>query len=130
MYLLRFSLKYPLFINPLLTFYLHLLLLLLNFTCSYLAIGLIKLLSLTSLSLAQKVGRGLGWLLLQRRTRAREVARLNLSLCYPHLSEAEREDLLAETLAEKQKPEDILSKADLETLHSIYGTSGQMRKWT
>jgi len=66
----------------------------------YLAIGLIKLLSLTSLSLAQKVGRGLGWLLLKRRTRAREVARLNLSLCYPQLSEAEREDLLAETLAE------------------------------
>lgn len=66
----------------------------------YLMIGLVKLLGLIPLAKAQALGRGMGWLLHSRRTRAREVARVNLDLCYPHLAEQERKALLRETLNE------------------------------
>lgn len=69
----------------------------------YLAIGLIKLFGKIPFSTAQKLGAGIGWLGLQRRSRTREVARVNLSLVYPDASEQEREALLAETLAENGK---------------------------
>ena len=61
-------------------------------------IGFIRLMSLLPLSLAQSVGRGVGALLWWRRTRAREVARVNLGLVYPHQTASEREALLKETL--------------------------------
>lgn len=69
----------------------------------YLAIGLIKLLGKISLASAQKLGRHIGRYLMSRRTRSREVARVNLSLVYPHTSEAEREQLLATSLIESGK---------------------------
>lgn len=61
-------------------------------------IGLVRLLGLVPLSLAQACGRALGRLLYARRTRAREVARVNLQLVYPHLEKNEREQLLRQTL--------------------------------
>lgn len=61
-------------------------------------IVLVRLLGLLSLGMAQRIGRILGWSLWIRRTRAREVARVNLALTYPHLSEQERNQMLRNTL--------------------------------
>ncbi len=69
----------------------------------YLMIGLVKLLGLVPLSVAQKVGTGIGTMLWKRRTRSREVARLNLSLCYPGMEASERENFVRETLKENGK---------------------------
>lgn len=69
----------------------------------YLAIGLIKLLGKVSLSRAQNLGARIGKLLLARRTRSREVARANLQLAYPQLSDDERQQLLHDTLIENGK---------------------------
>ncbi|WP_430460733.1 lysophospholipid acyltransferase family protein [Thalassolituus sp. LLYu03] len=71
-----------------------------NSLFGYLMIGLVKLLGLIPLAQAQAVGRAIGWALRVRRTRSREVARVNLALCYPDMAPAEREALLADTLAE------------------------------
>ncbi|MDF1763140.1 MAG: lysophospholipid acyltransferase family protein [Oleibacter sp.] len=64
----------------------------------YVVIGMVRLMSLASLAGAQRLGRFMGWLLWLRRTRSREVARINLSLCYPELSREERNDMVKETL--------------------------------
>ena len=64
----------------------------------YLMIGAVKLMGLVSFSRAQKVGRYLGKRLASKRTRSREVARVNLNLCYPDKSEDFREALLYDTL--------------------------------
>ena len=64
----------------------------------YLMILVIHLMSYVSLSAAQRVGRGIGWLMWIRRTRGREVARVNLSLCYPDQTDAERSDMIHDTL--------------------------------
>ncbi|WP_300427916.1 lysophospholipid acyltransferase family protein [uncultured Thalassolituus sp.] len=64
----------------------------------YLMIGLIKTLGYISLADAQRLGRIVGRLMWMRRTRSREVARVNLDLCYPQLSDAERTQLLRDTL--------------------------------
>ena len=69
----------------------------------YLAIGLIKLLGKISLVSAQKLGQRIGGYLMSRRSRSREVARVNLSLVYPQKSEAEREALLRDSLVESGK---------------------------
>ena len=61
-------------------------------------IGLIRLMSLLPLSLAQGFGRLLGRMLWIHRTRAREVARVNLSMVYPDMPEQERDALLKSTL--------------------------------
>lgn len=63
-------------------------------------IGLVKLLSFVPLSVAQAMGRAVGLMLYRRRTRTREVARVNLSMTYPELTPAERETLLRDTLLE------------------------------
>ncbi|MDP2607743.1 MULTISPECIES: lysophospholipid acyltransferase family protein [unclassified Oceanobacter] len=61
-------------------------------------IGLVRLLGLLPLGLTQRIGRGLGWLLWLRRTRSREVARVNLALTAPDMDTAERDQLLKKTL--------------------------------
>lgn len=66
----------------------------------YAMIGLVKLLGYVPLSVAQAMGRAVGLVLYRRRTRTREVARVNLSLTYPELTPAERETLLRDTLLE------------------------------
>lgn len=66
----------------------------------YLMIALIRSLGLVPLWLAQRLGRVAGRLLWWRRTRSREVARVNLGLVYPQLPEAERNRLLKQTLLE------------------------------
>ena len=69
-----------------------------NTVIGYLMIGLTRLMGLIPLRWSQRIGRLIGRLLWLRRTRSREVARLNLKLCYPDLSEEERDKLLYETL--------------------------------
>lgn len=61
-------------------------------------IAIIRLLGMIPLAQAQGIGRLLGRWLYARRTRAREVARVNLAAVYPHQSAAEREQLLRATL--------------------------------
>ena len=74
-----------------------------NAIIGYLMIGLIKTLGLIPLGAAQKVGTLIGRVLASYRTRSREVARVNLSLCYPHMAAAERDALMHETLIENGK---------------------------
>nr|WP_281423891.1 lysophospholipid acyltransferase family protein [Oceanobacter mangrovi] len=61
-------------------------------------IFLIRLLGLLPLQAAQAIGKLVGRRLYASRTRAREVARVNLAMTYPQLSESERENMLRETL--------------------------------
>lgn len=61
-------------------------------------IGVVRLMGLASLATAQAVGRRLGALLWLRRTRSREVARTNLSLCYPDKTAAEINAMVHDTL--------------------------------
>jgi len=69
----------------------------------YLAIGIIKLLGLISLSRAQKLGAFIGNRLMKKRTRMREVARVNLGLVYPEMTKGQREELLRNTMIETGK---------------------------
>lgn len=64
----------------------------------YLAVGIIKIMGLLSFPAAQRLGRLIGWSLWVRKTRSREVAKLNLAMCYPDMSEQERLAMVKETL--------------------------------
>ncbi|MEC8443443.1 MAG: lauroyl acyltransferase, partial [Pseudomonadota bacterium] len=64
----------------------------------YVLIGVIKLLSRVSLARAQATGQWLGRRMMKKRTRAREVARVNIGLCYPELSAAEQNSLVEQSL--------------------------------
>jgi len=47
---------------------------------------------------SQRLGAGLGWLMYQLPSRSREVARINLSKCFPERSKAELDQLLRQSL--------------------------------
>ena len=64
----------------------------------YLMIAMIRFMGLLPLGVAQSLGRLLGESLWRRRTRSREVARVNLRLTHPHLTEAQQADMLHSTL--------------------------------
>lgn len=66
----------------------------------FIAIALIKVLALLNLSSAQSIGRFIGRQMYRRRTRSREVARVNLAQTYPQLEDSKREELLKGTLCE------------------------------
>ena len=74
-----------------------------NAILGYLTIGLIRLLGLVPLGAAHKVGQFIGFMLRIRRTRSREVAKVNLALCYPQKTGEEQAQLVRETLAENGK---------------------------
>ncbi|MBV2234913.1 MAG: lipid A biosynthesis acyltransferase [Sterolibacterium sp.] len=59
-----------------------------------LALGLMWLLHFLPLSVQAALGRGLGWLLHTLAGKRRRIAQTNLRLCFPHLSEAERNALV------------------------------------
>ena len=61
-------------------------------------IGLIKVMGLIPLKWSQRIGRLIGHILYRRRTCSREVARVNLQMCYPDMAEVELERLLQQTL--------------------------------
>lgn len=69
----------------------------------YLAIGLLKLLGLVPFTWAQRFGNWIGKQAMKRPTRLREVAKVNIALTYPHLSAAEQDQLVRESLQETGK---------------------------
>lgn len=64
----------------------------------YLGIGVVKLMGLLTLSGAQRLGRFIGWMLWKLPTRTREVAKVNVALCFPEMQESERNRLVRDTL--------------------------------
>lgn len=61
-------------------------------------VGFLRLFSLLPFAVAQRFGAGIGWLMWKLPNRSRDVARINLSHCFPELSVQEREQLTGETL--------------------------------
>jgi KDO2-lipid IV(A) lauroyltransferase len=65
--------------------------------------ALLRLLSLLPMALAHALGVLIGWLFYRFPNRERRNARINLALCLPELSDAERERLLRRSLIENAK---------------------------
>ena len=63
-----------------------------------LVVGFLRLFALLSWRAVQGSGRFIGWLMWKLPNRSREVARINLSRCFPELEAAERERLLGQSL--------------------------------
>lgn len=61
---------------------------------------LIRFLGLLPLWLLHGLGHSIGWLLYRIPNRERHTARVNLALCFPQLSESEREKMLSRVLRE------------------------------
>lgn len=71
-----------------------------NTILGYFAVGLIKIMGLLSLSGAQRLGRFIGWTLWIRKTRSREVARINVAKCFPEKPAEEQEAFVRAALIE------------------------------
>ncbi|MCH2338528.1 lysophospholipid acyltransferase [Pseudomonas sp. NPDC047963] len=63
-----------------------------------LVVGFLRLFALLPWRAVQGSGRFIGWLMWKLPNRSREVARINLSNCFPELQAAERERLLGQSL--------------------------------
>ncbi|MCQ4281391.1 lysophospholipid acyltransferase [Pseudomonas stutzeri] len=63
-----------------------------------LVVGFLRLFALLPWRAVQGSGRFIGWLMWKLPNRSREVARINLSKCFPELEAAERERLLGQSL--------------------------------
>lgn len=61
-------------------------------------IGLLKLIGLMPLRAARAFGKLIGFILLSKRNRSPEVARVNLGIAYPHLSDSERDAMVRRTV--------------------------------
>ncbi|MCG8613105.1 MAG: lysophospholipid acyltransferase family protein [Pseudomonadales bacterium] len=68
-----------------------------------LAVGLIRIVSLLSLASVQKLGAFLGMVLWRTGSSPAKVTKINIDLCFPERSEAEREKLAAQSLQETCK---------------------------
>lgn len=60
----------------------------------WLILFVLWLISLLPYRVLLKLGTGLGWLIMKLAARARRTTRINLDLCFPHLSEQQREELV------------------------------------
>lgn len=69
----------------------------------YLVKFLLTLWGLLPLSWVHRLGNGIGWLLYHTRIKWRQTISINLTLCFPELSQAERERLTLRSLQEKAK---------------------------
>lgn len=58
----------------------------------------IRLLSFLPLSAARALGRGLGRIFCRLNSRRQRIARINIRLCFPHLSETEQEQLTKDSI--------------------------------
>lgn len=65
-----------------------------------LVVGALRLFALLPWRAVQGVGAGIGWLMWKLPNRSREVVRINLSKCFPELSETELEKLVGQSLME------------------------------
>lgn len=63
-----------------------------------LAVGALRAIALLPWAVVQKLGRLLGWLMYRLPNRSTEVARTNLTHCFPELNKPELEQLLEENL--------------------------------
>lgn len=63
-----------------------------------LIVGFLRLFALLPWSAVQRLGGLIGWLMWKLPNRSREVARTNLSRCFPELDDAAREQLLGQSL--------------------------------
>ena len=63
-----------------------------------LVVGFLRLFALLPWRAVQGSGRFIGWLMWKLPNRSREVARINLSKCFPELDAVERERLLGQSL--------------------------------
>ncbi|MBB2494302.1 lysophospholipid acyltransferase [Aquipseudomonas ullengensis] len=63
-----------------------------------LVVGFLRLFALLPWRAVQAVGNAIGWLMWKLPNGSREVVRINLAKCFPELSEAEREQLLGQSL--------------------------------
>lgn len=63
-----------------------------------LVVGLLRLFALLPWRVVRAFGTLIGWLMWKLPTRSREVVRINLSHCFPHLDAAARERLVGESL--------------------------------
>tara|TARA_R110001606_G_scaffold399268_2_gene583247 strand:- start:10767 stop:11681 length:915 start_codon:yes stop_codon:yes gene_type:complete len=61
-------------------------------------IGFLRVFSLLPFAMAQRLGAAVGWLLWILPNRSKDVVRINLSHCMPHLAAGERDDLVRQTL--------------------------------
>ncbi|MNP04235.1 Lipid A biosynthesis lauroyl acyltransferase [compost metagenome] len=61
-------------------------------------VGALRLFALLPWRTVQKTGAAIGWMMWKLPNRSREVARINLSKCFPELDEAALDDLLRRTL--------------------------------
>jgi len=69
----------------------------------YIAVGIIRIMGLQSYSFAHKFGGLIGKFLWARKTRAREVAKVNVAKCFPEKSKAEQEEFVRQALLEGGK---------------------------
>lgn len=68
-----------------------------------LAVGLIRLFALLPWCLVQKIGAFIGWLMWKFPNRSKEVALINLSKCFPELSQQALQDMTRKTLINQGK---------------------------
>ena len=61
-------------------------------------VGFLRLFALLPWRAVQAVGNAIGWLMWKLPNSSRDVVRINLSKCFPELSEAEREHLVGQSL--------------------------------
>lgn len=87
----------------------------------WLLLGGLRLLSLLPLRLQSLTGTGLGQLLYLAGGKRRRIARINLGLCFPDKTKAEREALLRENFS-------MLGRALLETGMSWWGSTRRLRQ--
>lgn len=59
--------------------------------------------ALMPLPIAHMMGAGLGWIMIFLPNRSREIARLNIRMCFPELNQSEQENLLRSSLIEMGK---------------------------
>ncbi|WP_437879841.1 lysophospholipid acyltransferase [Pseudomonas sp. LRF_L74] len=65
-----------------------------------LVVGFLRLFALLPWWAVRVIGTTIGWLMWKLPTRARDVVRINLSHCFPELSEGERERLVGKSLGD------------------------------
>ncbi|ORU89747.1 MAG: hypothetical protein A6F71_01940 [Cycloclasticus sp. symbiont of Poecilosclerida sp. M] len=67
-----------------------------RFWPSWLLFGFLALLARLPLSLATRIGAGIGWLISKIAGKRYEAARINIELCFPELNRLEQDELLRE----------------------------------
>ncbi|QPB42810.1 Kdo(2)-lipid IV(A) acyltransferase [Rodentibacter haemolyticus] len=91
----------------------------------WLGVGIWRTLLLLPYPILRRIGNGLGWLFSRLKVGKRRalIARRNLELCFPELSEAEREAILQENLRN-------VGMAIIETGMAWFWSDARIKKWS